>query len=259
MDIISTSLIGGLGNMMFQISTAYSFSLKYNKKMICDIRNMSVPHKPYSEYINNIFRKIEFSNNIENQIIFNENGFHYSEIPKIEGNVKLVGYFQSEKYFSNHRNNILELFEIDEKTKVFLNQKYENVINLETCSIHVRRGDYTRLQDYHPTQSIDYYRKAIEIMGDEKYFLIFSDDIKWCIENFNFVKNKIFISDNLDYQDLYLMSMCKNNIIANSTFSWWSAWLNTNNKKIVVPKKWFGNSYSYFNTNDLYCENWIKI
>ena len=260
MSIASTTLMGGLGNMMFQISTAYSISLRDNKKMICDTRNMSVPHKPYSEYVENIFKKIEFSNSIENQTVFNESGFHYSEIPKIEGNIKLVGYFQSERYFSNHRNDILELFEIDEKTKKYILEKYENILNEDTCSIHVRRGDYTNLQNYHPLQSIDYYRNAIEVIGDEKYFLIFSDDIEWCVENLGFIKNKVFISGNDDFQDLYLMSMCKNNIIANSTFSWWSAWLNDNKtKKVVAPKKWFGNSYSHFNTNDLYCKNWIKI
>lgn len=260
MNIISTSLMGGLGNMMFQISTAYSISLRDNKSVMCDIRNMSVPHKPYSEYTSNIFRKVKFTNYIENLTNFNEEGFHYSDIPKTQGNVKLVGYFQSEKYFINYRNEILELFEIDEITKKILVQKYGNLSDKKTCSIHVRRGDYTRLTDYHPTQSIDYYKTAVKILGEDNYYLIFSDDLLWCQENFDFIPNKIFVSDNLDYQDLYLMSMCKDNIIANSTFSWWGAWLNKNNeKKVFIPKRWFGDAYSSFNTNDLYCNNWIKI
>jgi hypothetical protein len=259
MDTISTSLMGGLGNMMFQIASAYSVSLRDGKNMVCDTRNMSVPHKPYSEYTSNIFRKVKFVNYIENLTNFNESGFHYSDIPNINGNVKLTGYFQSEKYFINHRDEILELFQIDENTKKYLIQKYENIINKNTCSIHVRRGDYVRLHDYHPTQSIDYYKTAIKILGEDKYYLIFSDDISWCKENFDFIPNKIFVSDNIDYKDLYLMSMCKNNIIANSTFSWWGAWLNNYDKKVIIPKKWFGDAYSSFNTNDLYCNNWIKI
>jgi hypothetical protein len=259
MNIVSTTLMGGLGNMMFQIASAYSISLRDSKNFICDTRNMSVIHKPYSEYTNNIFRKIKFSNYIESLINFNESGFHYSDIPNIDGNVKLIGYFQSEKYFINHRNEILELFEIDEITKEFLIRKYKNVIDKNTCSIHVRRGDYVRSNDYHPIQPIDYYKTAIKIIGEDNHYLIFSDDMSWCKENFDFIPNKIFVSDNLDYQDLYLMSMCKNNIIANSTFSWWAAWLNINDKKVITPKKWFGVNYSNYNTDDLYCKNWIKI
>ena len=252
--------MGGLGNLLFQIAASYSISLRDNKKLICDTRNMSVPHKPYSDYVDNIFRKVSFSNYIENLSIINEPGFHYSDIPHIQGNVKLVGYFQSEKYFSNYRNEILNFFEIDEKTKNYLFEKYKTILDEELCSIHVRRGDYVRLNEYHPTQSIDYYKNAIKIIGEDKYFLIFSDDIEWCENNFEFIEKKIFISNNIDYQDLYLMSMCKNNIIANSTFSWWSAWLNDNkNKQVIVPKKWFGDAYSHFNTDDLYCDNWIKL
>jgi hypothetical protein len=116
------------------------------------------------------------------------------------------------------------------------------------------------LQNYHPIQTIEYYQNAIKIIGEENHFVIFSDDIKWCEENFNFLKNKTFISGNTDYEDLYLMSMCKHNIIANSTFSWWGGWLNCNiDKKVIIPSKWFGISNSHLNTNDLYCNKWIKL
>jgi hypothetical protein len=97
-------------------------------------------------------------------------------------------------------------------------------------------------------------------MGNDKYYIIFSDDISWCKENLSFLNNKIFIEGNTDFQDLYLMSKCKNNIIANSSFSWWGAWLNTNKDKIVIaPKKWFGISNSHLDTSDLYCNNWVTI
>lgn len=260
MDTVSTRLMGGLGNMMFQIATAYSIALRDNKEMICDTRDMMAPHKPYTFYLDNIFRKVKWTDSTINQRYLGEEGFQYVPIPNFTGNVKLIGHFQSEKYFINYKNEILDLFEIDDKTKNNLLKKYNDIINQDTCSLHVRRGDYIGLPNHHPTQSIDYYKNAVKIIGEDKHYLIFSDDIKWCEENFDFIENKVFISNNLDYEDLYLMSMCKNNIIANSTFSWWGAWLNKNeNKQVIIPNKWFGVAYSSFKTDDLYCNNWIKI
>jgi hypothetical protein len=260
MDVVSTRLMGGLGNMMFQIATAHSVAIRDNKEMICDIRDMQIPHKPYTFYTNNVLRNVKFSNILTNLNHMGEGGFHYIPIPKINGNVKLIGHFQSEKYFIDHKNKILELFEIDDVTKNHLLEKYGEIINQDTCSIHIRRGDYLGLPTHHPTQSIEYYQRAIKIVGEEKHFLVFSDDIEWCKENFDFLQNKTFISGNQDYEDLYLMSMCQNNIIANSTFSWWGAWLNKNeNKQVIIPSKWFGISNSHLNTNDLYCDKWIKL
>lgn len=260
MDIVSTKLMGGLGNVMFQIAAAYSVALRDNKEMICDTRDMMIPHKPYTFYIDNIFRKVKFSDTLTNQKHIGEGGFQYFPIPNLEGNVKLFGHFQSEKYFINHKNELLDLFEIDEKTKTNLLEKYGEIINQDTCSIHVRRGDYLGLPNYHPVQPISYYENAIKIIGEEKHFVIFSDDIQWCKENFNFLKSKTFILGNMDYEDLYLMSMCNHNIIANSSFSWWGAWLNKNeNKQVIIPSKWFGISNSHLNTNDLFCDKWIKL
>jgi len=260
MDIVSTRLMGGLGNYMFQIAVAYDVSLRDNKELICDIREMVIPHKSYKSYADNIFRKIKFSSELSNQSNAGERGFGYNPIPKINGNILLIGYFQSEKYFIDYRNEILELFEIDDKTNSYLLEKYGEILNQDTCSIHVRRGDYVGLPNNHPVQSIDYYKTAIKIIDDDKHFLIFSDDIKWCKENFDFIKTKTYISDNLDYEDLYLMSMCKNNIIANSTFSWWGAWLNKNeNKQVIAPNKWFGVFNSHLDTKDLYPNEWIRI
>jgi len=260
MDFVSCRLMGGLGNYMFQISTAYSLSLRDNKDLICDYSDNMVPHKPYKNYINNIFRKIKFSNSVGDYTPYREKGFNYSEIPKIEGNVKIFGYYQSEKYFKNFRNEILDLFEIDEKTNDKLHENYSELINHNnTCSIHVRRGDYVRLSDYHKVQDIQYFINSYNEMGEDKKYLIFSDDPQWCKENFDFIKDKVFIEGNNDYEDLYLMSLCKNNITCNSTFSWWGAWLNKNNGKTIIPSQWFGHRNSHLNSQDLYCENWIKI
>ena len=260
MSFVSTKLMGGLGNYLFQISTAYYLCLRDNKELLCDVSDSMVPHKPYSNYTSNIFRNVKFVNGVNDFTPLGEGGFSYHPLPKIDGNVKLFGHFQSEKYFMDYRNEILELFKIDDETNQKIHNKYGDLLSLDTCSIHVRRGDYLALQNHHPIQPIEYYQNAIDIIGDDKHFLIFSDDIKWCEENFNFLKNKTFISGNLDYEDLYLMSMCKNNILANSTFSWWGAWMNQNeNKQVIIPSKWFGVSNSHLNTNDLYCDKWIKL
>jgi len=260
MKIISTNLIGGLGNMLFQIATAFSVSLRDDKRLICDTKGMLTPHNPYTSYIKNIFRKIEFSDSVNYEITLQERGFNFSIVPKVDKNIKLLGYYQSEKYFFEHKREVLNLFEIDDTTSQYLMSKYENLLDEDTCSIHIRRGDYLNLQNHHPTLSIDYYLESVKIIGEDKHFLIFSDDISWCETNFDFIPNKTFVKGNSDYQDLYLMSMCKNNIIANSSFSWWGAWLNQNeNKKVVIPKKWFGPAYSTYDTKDLYPKNWIKI
>lgn len=260
MNTVSIKLMGGLGNMLFQIATAQAVSFRDNKKLVCGTDDMIVVHKPYSEYTDTIFRKILFSNRIDSFITITENHFNYSEIERVDGNIKLQGYFQSEKYFIDYKKEILNLFEIDDVTKKYLFEKYGEIPKKDTCSIHVRRGDYLQLQNHHPVLSIDYYREAIELIGKEKKFYIFSDDVQWCEENFNFLENKEIVTNNLDYQDLYFMSMCEHNIIANSSFSWWGAWMNENeNKKVICPSKWFGSNYSYFDTSDLYCKNWILL
>ena len=98
-------------------------------------------------------------------------------------------------------------------------------------------------------------------MPKDSVFLIFSDDINWCKEFFPDIPEKFkFIDGNTDYEDLILMSLCKNNIICNSTFSWWAAWLNQNqDKKVIVPTNWFGKAYANNKTDDIFCENWIKL
>ncbi len=260
MNIVTTNLIGGLGNMLFQIASGYAVSKRDGKKLICETKNMLVIHKPYTEYIQNIFRNIEFSDSVNYDVILQEKGFHFDMIPIVNKNIKLSGYYQSEKYFIDYKSEVLDLFQIDDLTLDYLMKKYGKLLEEDTCSIHIRRGDYLNLQNYHPILSIDYYIEAIKLVGENKHFLIFSDDIIWCENNLGFIQNKTFIKGNKDYQDMYLMSMCKNNIIANSSFSWWGAWLNNNENKIVISSsKWFGSSYFKHDTKDLYPQKWIKV
>jgi hypothetical protein len=250
--------MGGLGNQLFQIAATTALAMRNNDTACFDIdgHRIGLQGRNASEYLTNVYSKL-LNKKIESSNVFNENGFDYREIEYKE-NLKIVGYFQSEKYFSDYKKEINELFQPNEDIKTYILQKYGNILDKNTCSIHIRHGDYLMFPNHHPPCSINYYNKAMEYF-DNTLFLIFSDDINWCKTIFK-GDNFIFIENELDYIDLYIMSMCKNNIMANSSFSWWGSWLNNNeNKKIIVPSKWFGIAYSNMKTDDLYTNKMIKI
>lgn len=260
---VTVKLQGGIGNNLFQIASAYSYSLRYNKELVLVNEKFGITHNQLDTYKSNILQKINFVSKKEFREfkVYNEPTFNYSAIPKIDGNVYLNGYFQSEKHFLDYEKEIRELFFYPDDVIKSVKEKFKDILELNTCSIHVRRGDYLKLQDYHPAQSINYYMKAIRQMPEDSVFLVFSDDISWCKSNFPNIPEKfVFIEENKDYEDLLLMSFCKNNIIANSSFSWWGAWLNKNEyKKVIAPSKWFGVANNSNNTVDLYCKDWIVI
>lgn len=258
MNKVSIKLQGGLCNYLFQIATAYAYSKKHNKELFLVEEDSVKVHQHISSYKDNILNKITFSKKEPiNWTVYKEPGFNYTEIPNIDGNVLLSDYFQSEKYFKDYENEIRYLFSYECE---FSDEIREILKNKNTCSIHVRRGDFLQYPNHHIVQSMNYYMKAIKQIGIDKTYLIFSDDISWCKENFNMLPNCVFVEGNKDYEDLLLMSMCNSNIIANSSFSWFSAWLNKNENKVVIaPKNWFGPAYSHYDTKDLYCEGWIKI
>jgi hypothetical protein len=190
--------------------------------------------------------------------IYRENDFRYNPgVESIPDGIDLYGYFQNEKYFLDSKDEIIECF----KFKIDIADKASTYIKdfNDSVSVHVRRGDYVNQPDHHPVQSVDYYYKALEIVGSKKVF-IFSDDIEWCRENIKiegFDLNFMDISN--PYISMYLMSRCENNIIANSSFSWWSSWLNQNpNKKVIGPKLWFGGVMNK-DTSEVLPEEWISI
>jgi len=188
------------------------------------------------------------------QYQYDEPKFSHDDLPT-QDNILFNGYFQSEKYLD--RELILKLYSIDDISLEYINDKYKNIIS-NSVSIHVRRGDYLNKYDKHPVQDINYYNLAMKYFRDYKKFIIFSDDIEWCKTNF-IGDQFIFIEGEHDYIDLWLMSLCDHNIIANSSFSWWGAWLNQNiNKKVIAPKNWFGPKKK-LDTIDLYCKDWILI
>jgi len=167
-----------------------------------------------------------------------------------------VGYFQSEKYFAKNKSLIQNLFSIDEDNNKLIIEKYSNVLKLNPVGVHVRRGDY--LSNPHPVCSLDYYDKAFNLFPENTVYLLFSDDITWCKENFK-EETFHFVENNEDVVDLFLMTKCSHNIMANSSFSWWGAWLNKNeNQRVITPQNWFGNTMEH-NTKDLIPSEWEQI
>jgi hypothetical protein len=251
--------MGGVGNQLFQIATTIALALRNNDTFCFDIDNhrIGLQGRNASMYKPNLYRKLN-NNKINNTNIFEQDGFHFSEIPYRE-NLKIIGYFQSEKYFIDYRNEILDLFEPSNEIISYINKKYGDILTKKTCSLHVRHGDYLTLAAHHQPLQMKYYQEAMSHFDDDTLFIVFSDDIDWCKSVFK-GDNFVFITNEQDYVDLYLMSLCKNNIIANSSFSWWGSWLNKNeDKKVISPSKWFGPANFHLITDDIYTNKMIKI
>jgi hypothetical protein len=256
--MIIVNIQGGLCNQLFQ--WACGFNLSKTQEVFFDpsffanqFVNTTVTRREYLlDKILNV--NIPLLNNQvyqrfkEKPIEIISDNFHYKDFNfKADKNYILNGYWQSEKYFGQSKNDIKNNFNWPE----IKNFNFEH-----SCSIHARRGDYITTQHVHPLQTIDYYKKAIEILNPKGNIFIFSDDINWCKSNLSF-ENCIFMENNTNIQDLKYMSLCKDNIIANSSFSWWAAFLNQNkNKKIICPKNWFSD---HTNDSDIKNPNWIQI
>jgi hypothetical protein len=264
--MIYNYLKGGLGNMLFQIAATKSISVDTGCN--CSFPNLDSQlnlinlDSTYNEKIKHaleyktIFKNLDSTKPTSN-VPIQYYPFHYVK-PQLVDNIIVDGFFQSEKYFVHNRQKILEFLNFEEISKLVY-EKYGSLLKSKTTAIHVRRGDYLKFPNHHPTQTIEYFETAIKMIEDKTdKFLIFSDDIEWCKKEFK-VYNVIYIENEKDYIELYLMSLCNNVIISNSSFSWWGAWLNQNENKIVIsPSKWFGNSINH-NTDDIIPNSWIKI
>lgn len=250
-------LAGGLGNMMFQLAAGYALSMETNNKFFIHPHEIGgMVHKHPTTYLQNIFKKIKVLDESKSFEEVSHTVFHFEPI-KASGykDILLSGGFQSYKYFEKYAKDIQDLFSYSPDTASSLQSKYSTK---NKVSIHVRRGDYISLPNHHHNLSIAYYLNAINYFKGFE-FLVFSDDIQWCKENFK-GNNFTFVENTSDVEDLYLMSNCSHNIIANSTFSWWGAWLNKNtDKKVVYPSKWFGPVYKDFKTSDLFPDEWICL
>lgn len=260
-NMISCLLQGGLGNQLFQIATTLSFAWDYE---VIPVFNLSSHYLPLqgnkaNVYKDIFYRKLEHikTDELQKFFIYREPKFEYTPIPQQikDNNVVLHGFFQSEKYFKHNRKKLLEYFKPTDQIKSLLESDYKNILSDNTCSVHVRRGDYLKFPKEHPTLLSEYYYNSFNEFDGGTTFLMFSDDIKWCKENIKGY-NIHYIEESIDYLNIYLMSLCSNNIIANSSFSWWGAWLNENpNKKVIAPTQWFGDNKK-LNTKDLLPTEW---
>ena len=252
-------LEGQLGNQLFIIAATVSLALDHNaipifpdlekkgqyniplnRKKLFSHLNTRLPHPPQHSY--------------------KEPFYHYAKIP-YRPNIKISGYFQSEKYFAHHKQEILALFTPPQKIISYLTEKYSDILtHPKAVSIHVRFYHEDPEQKCHLAPRKEYFEKAMEPFPKETLFVVFSNDAEKCKELFcGTTRNLRYIEHESYHHDFYLMSLCQHNIICNSSFSWWAAYLNPNSSKIVVaPKAWYNPAYG-LDIKDLIPEAWIVI
>jgi len=242
----------GLGNQLFCVANALAYSRRYEKTAFFPevLKSPSIFKYKNIFYSNlNLERHVDIYHNI-----YVEKSFKYDEIPEMKGNIYLEGYFQSEKYFVDNRNYILDSLNIEEMKNKLI-EKYGDYSDY--ISIHVRRGDYLKLKEFHGILGTEYYKNSIQHFGDHQKYIVFSDDIEWCKRNLTFVGNVLYSNCKEDWEDLILMSTCKAHIIANSTFSWWSAWLSGN--ETIAPQKWFALDDRRLSSKDICPTRWRRM
>ena len=276
--MISCILMGGLGNQLFQIFTTISLAIKCDKPFYFQnnlgAKGITNRSTYWETFLNNL--KVYTYNFIPQFKLIKEKNFEYNEISNAEineniqtfGNVHLYGYFQSYKYFENNKNKLFDLIELEKQKKEVCGD-----MNLTySISMHFRIGDYKNLGHIYPIMDYEYYKNCLlfiknKINLDGFSIIYFCEEKDW--DDVSLIINKlevefyelsfIGIHNKLeDWQQLLIMSCCQHNIIANSTFSWWAAYFNSNLDKIVCyPDKWFQTLTN--NTKDLFPSEWNKI
>ena len=297
--MIIVSLFGGLGNQMFQYACGKSVASRLGVELKLDVslvqdraERKNFTYRDYElgvfkikeeiatieevrQYIPNLWNsKLYLKQLYKLKRFFNGNSFYNEklkfiynkDIEQVKDNTYLYGYFQTEIYFKTLRNELLQIFRIQQEIDLINSSLISQMKSENSISIHVRRGDYLNS----PFEILDiqnYYQKAIEFIQKEinsPVFYIFTNDYLWVEKNFELLNIKKTIvkinSDNQSYLDMILMSNCKHNICANSSFSWWGAWLNTNPSKIVIaPDRWFKNAEYVASSYNLIPSDWQKI
>lgn len=297
--MITIQLNGGLGNQMFQYACGRNLAHKHNTQLLLDtsILDSTIPEsgktkrsfalsifgiskndtenkKPRSIYfllhriLNVLSLKIR-GKGIQTKIYFVENKFTYNTlIEKTSKDCFLIGYWQSYSYFRNVESLIRKDFQFAPQLDEVNIEWIRKINSANSVSVHIRRTDFVNnnVHDIHGICTLEYYRDAfnkIISMSVDPVFFIFSDDVAWAINNLKLPYLCHFIDGNQghkSYIDMQLMSHCNHNIIANSSFSWWGAWLNLNPSKIVIaPKAWFINKKLNNQTVDLIPNTWIRI
>jgi Glycosyl transferase family 11 len=297
--MIVVRLRGGLGNQLFQYAAGRALAEHHGVALKLDLytytrhkyrtfelgnfnidcieaTRQEVHQYTGSNPIGRFFNKRE--NYLRSPKVFAQPHYHYYEdFFKLPPDLYLSGYWQSEKYFAAHRDEFLKRY-VPRHPMDLKNQEYlEQIQKTNSVGLHVRRGDYIGQQynQFYGGLQEDYYRKAVSLVKekiDSPTFFVFSDDLGWCRKNLD-LDLAVFVEGNSGvnaFKDLGLMAACQHNVIANSTFSWWGAWLNQNPDKFVVgPRQWFKKSYNekrepvypcrYYNTKDLLPGDWTTI
>lgn len=278
--------MGGLGNQLFQIFTTLAYGFKHKRNIIFSYEEVLTTGMHRPTYWNTFLSYLKCYTNrtsdyytndyISNFPKYPEQGFKYSEIPNFEDykEVMLYGYFQSYKYFESHKNELFTLIKLSDyknKMKTMYPQYFEDPYII---SMHFRLGDYKTIQQCHPIAPYEYYKTAMEEILTNRTNLQSHKVLYFC--EYNDIADVTIIIDKLirdfdnvefiridhsipDWQQMLLMSCCYDNIIANSSFSWWGSYFNQNENKIICyPHKWFGPSLSH-DTVDLFPSEWKKI
>ena len=292
--MIISQIIGGLGNQMFQYAAGRALSLKLGVSLALDVSGFSSYGLHQGFELDRLFYSdIKFASELDicsllgwqnspavrrilsrssmkafrsKEFVFEPHFEYWQAINEIPNECYLMGYWQSEKYFSAIAQQIRDDFVFRPELNNQNAQLALKISQLNAISLHIRRGDYANnptVTSTHGLCHISYYQNAINYISaqvEQPYFFIFSDDMGWVKENLKIDLPCIYIDHNQgaeSYNDMRLMSLCRHHIIANSSFSWWGAWLNASPDKIVIaPKQWFTTSS---NTNDLLPQSWIKL
>lgn len=258
---------GNLCNSMFQFAAVLGMA----KKTGLDI---AVPHNKtyydhhYERNNTSIFDGFDISTTI---LESNNHKFKEVEFPfyytdhKVDDFTDMIGYFQSEKYFENAEQEIRNQFKFKDFIKELINSKIKDGYypDPNNCtSLHIRLGDYVKLREFHPAQPTYYWKEATQATSSDK-LIIFSDDIETAKKMFGESDKIVYSTDTNPFAVLYHMSLCSNNIICNSSFSWWGAWLgetkNQKQKTIIAPKVWFGPGHRSLDPKDIIPTRWITI
>ncbi len=268
--MIVIRLIGGLGNQLFQYAAARQLSEIHQTELKIDISEFEEYklHK-YSLRHFNIIEEFISKEEICGIEEVKARYFHFDpEFKKIPNNIILKGYWQSEKYFVAISEAIRSELSVKTPLSGRDAETAKQIVSCESVSAHIRRLDYvpnTYTEQLLETCSLDYYSDAAERISRNvklPHFFIFTDDKVWVRKNFQIPYPITFIDHNgpdKNFKDMRLMSLCKHNIIANSTFSWWGAWLNNNPDKLVfAPNKWFTEK-ARSSSKDLLPDSWIKL
>jgi hypothetical protein len=274
--MIISELWGGLGNQMFCYAAGRAVAERLHTNLILNPNNVNLhgwqKYRPKNKnatirdayVLSNLNIKADFIKRFDlSQYflpIYKEKGFEYDQnINQVTDNTRLQGYFQSEKYFKSIKNKLREEF-------IPTDSVFWKYIYKDTVSIHIRRGDYVTNKNafkVHGVLPLEYYMHAIDLIADvidKPVFTIFTDDVAWAKEHLKLSYPYVFIYPYFDYLDLQLMALCNHHIIANSSFSWWGAWLCRADDKIVIAsKQWFADKEMNAKTNDLIPEGWLRI